>query len=438
MICATAFSLVWSLTAFPRPGSSPVEPLGGPSPSSIDTADRTALDRAVPSDVGLYFHARMPIDSTGESVSALAEVRRALSTAGFMAPFARYLDEVVLAKERRALDPELEYWRQFLEERAWWRLFESEFFLVGRLEFKLPEEGIYRRAWMMGFRVAPRERELFLSMFRELFEAFAAVVPGSELDEGRRDGSRVTCLYNLLPPSREICTAAHGGVVLVSTSRSLLRQSLQLLSGETTEVSFRLRRASELERVKGDAPSSGPLSWLSAQSDFFRAHVAFPKDDVKDERSVAGFELMVKPRALFADLLLDDPLLSDWKSLNVAGDFRGTGLRCFFDTDLQAGQEELERVLYRALVEPIEEPRLAPVLYREVGVLLPRESEELEPPEVTVLMRELARWLKNGFGVLDPGGRRVTSETVTGPGGGKRLRGEATFPLVVRESARKG
>ena len=85
-----------------------------------------------------------------------------------------------------------------------------------------------------------------------------------------------------------------------------------------------------------------------------------------DQDSVAGFELMVKPSALFADELRDDPLLSDWNVLNVVGDFRKEGIQCYFDTDLPAGQEELERALYRAVVEPIERLRLGPILYREV------------------------------------------------------------------------
>jgi hypothetical protein len=150
---------------------------------------------------------------------------------------------------------------------------------------------------------------------------------------------------------------------------------------------------------------------------------------------VAGFELVARPLALFKDLLSDDPLLSDWRSLNVAGDLRVDGLHCFFDTDLQAGQEELGRVLSRALMEPVARPSLGPILYRELGALLPRGDDELEPPEVTAVLREVAAWLENGVDVLDPSGRRAASETVTDPGGTRRLRGEATLPLRVRESA---
>ncbi len=415
---AFALSLVLPLVAAePTPDSSQ-----DPPPPSVDSPEPPVLSRAVPSDVSLYFHARLPADSV-DGASALVEVGRALSTASFIAPFASYLDEVVLARKRRALDPELEYWRKLLEKRAWWRLFRGEFFLAGRVE-------IFRRAWLMGFRVAPGECELFLSTMRELLEAFAAIIPGSQLDVGQRDGSRVTCLYRMFGPSREFCVAGGNGLILVSTSRNLLRHSMQLLSGESSDVSFALSLAAEVDAADVSSSERASLAWLASRSRF----LALP---TTDQASVAGFELMVKPSALFADVLRDDPLLSDWNSLNVAGDFRQEGIRCYFDTDLPAGQEELERALYRALVEPIERLRLGPILYREVEALLPRQEEELEPPEVTVLVRELAKWLKSGIDVLDPGGRHATSKTVTDRGGAKRLRGDATFPLVIRESARK-
>ena len=432
VVCAFALSFVLRLAfAGPRPDSSQ-----GPPPS-IAVLSEPDLSQAVPSDVSLYFHARMPTDSVdGASALALVEVGRALSTASFIAPFASYLDEVVLARKRRALEPELEYWRKLLESRSWWRLFRHEFFLAGRFE-------VFRRAWLMGFRVAPEDCEPFLSTMHEMLEAFAAIIPGSELDVGQRDGSRIACLYRMFDPSLvEFCVAGGDGLILVSTSRSLLRHSMQLLSGESSDVSFALSRAAEVNAADVWSSERSSLAWLSSQSRFLSAHAGLPSAEpvlrsAAQAESVAGFELMVKPLALFADVLGDDPLLSDWKSLNVAGDFRKEGIRCYFDTDLPAGQEELERALYRALVEPIERLRLGPILYREVEALLPRQEEELEPPEVTVLVRELAKWLKSGIDVLDPGGRHATSKTVTDRGGAKRLRGDATFPLVIRESARK-
>ena len=279
-----------------------------------------------------------------------------------------------------------------------------------------------------------------------MLEAFAAIIPGTQLDVGQRDGSRVTCLYRMFGPPLEFCVAGGNGLILVSTSRNLLRHSMQLLSGESSDVSFALSRAAEVDAADVSSSERSSLAWLSSRSRFLSAHAGLPAGFPSAEpelrsaaqaESIGGFELMVKPSALFADVLRDDPLLSDWNSLNVAGDFRPEGIRCYFDTDLPAGQEELERALYRALVEPIERLRLGPILYREVEALLPAEEDELEPPEVTVLVRELAKWLKSGIDVLDPGGRHATSETVTDRGGAKRLRGDATFPLVIRESARK-
>ncbi len=217
-----ALSLVLPLAAAePPPDASQATPPSVDSPEQ-PVLSQPVLSQAVPSDVSLYFHARMPADSVG-GASALVEVGRALSTASFIAPFASYLDEVILARKRRALDPELEYWRKLLEKRAWWRLFRREFFLAGRLE-------ISRRAWLMGFRVAPGECELFLSTMREMLQAFGAIIPGSELSVGQRDGLRITCLYRLFDPSLEFCVAGGDGLILVSTSRSLLRHSMQLLS----------------------------------------------------------------------------------------------------------------------------------------------------------------------------------------------------------------
>ena len=391
----------------------------------------TDLSQAVPSDVTFYFHTQVPSFSTHEDSSqlegvarprqALAELREALARSSFITRYAAYLDEVLGATERLALEPELQHWRELLETKPWWKLVRNEFFLAGRVEAG-------QRVWLAGFRVTSSERDFFLASFRELLASFAAILFASELEIGQRRGVNVTCLYSLLDPSLEVCAAGHGDIVLLSTSRGFLRQSLQLFEDESSSVSFGLRRASGQ-----NWPSDGSLEWLAARSKFLENQIRLRGPNGK---SMAGFELMVKPQELFPRLVRDDPLLEDWKSLTAAGEFHKTGVRCYFYTDLPAGQEELERVIYRAVFQPIQDLDIGPILFREVRALVPKDPEELDSLEVKVLLRELARWLKNGLSALRSADYRLTSQTVTGPDGRKRLRGDVSFPLTFRETER--
>ncbi len=238
----------------------------------VSSARGGSLSRAVPSDVTLYFHVQIPAVSppTEGLCQALSDVRGALSGASFIPRLAAYLDEAVAANKRHLLDPELEYWRELLEENSWWKLFRNEFFLAGRLE-------IDRRAWLLGFRVSAAERELFLSRFRELLKAFVAILPASELDVGQRRGSSVTCLYSLIQPSHEFCAAGRDDIVLLSTSRRFLRQAIQLLEGESSDVPFDLGRTAGVGRLASLSSARESVEWLSARSRFLRSRIGPPE-----------------------------------------------------------------------------------------------------------------------------------------------------------------
>ena len=216
------------------------------------------LTDAVPADVSWYLH--VDLRSSDSDDGTLSEGVASLATGELAAQFVSLRSRLTGVKFVESFDSELHselseerqkertYWRALLEEPAWWQLFAREFIIAGRVEF-----GEGRRAWLGAFRVEASERKGILDAFRELLFALASVIPQAEILEATATGAdRSLCLYSDLNPGAEFCVGGSGETVLITTSRFLLRQSLQLRSGTSSGLPYSLNRSpnAALDRLK--------------------------------------------------------------------------------------------------------------------------------------------------------------------------------------------
>lgn len=345
------------------------------------------LSNAIPADVGWYLHVDLPASetdgvasefATGELVAQFVSLRSRLVRVPFIDNYDREL-RGELSEERQK---ERAYWRRLLEKPAWWKLFAHEFIIAGRVEF-----GEQRRTWLGAFRVDAVESQAILGGLRELLYGLASLLPQTEIIDASATGSAgALCLYSDLNPNAEICVGSsgdHGETILISTSRFFLRQSMQLTNGTSSGLPYALNRS-----------SSAALNRLQKRSRFLSSVMA------GESANTPGFEFTVQPTMLFPDLVNRDPLLSSWEHLVAAGDFGSNGVDYQFDSDFPAGQEELERIFYRAFVQPIAESEMSSLLYRELTAIVPPTRDRLPTPNVHALVGAWTKWLSAGLGGL--------------------------------------
>ena len=261
-----------------------------------------ALGRLVPSDAALYFH--YEADVTRRMAELLPGFRDALATSGFfdsftdafLASLKRLRDALAeraqaepnerarerFAAEVQRLDQEIQrrgfdgkQWERILADIEWWKLFTREIAVVARVQ----PSG--QREWLFALRSTEDERDQRLAELQQALYGLGAVIPGLELLVSERHGVPVTVLFSVFTPGDELCIGGVGDVVLVATSRGLLRRACQLAEGAGSDVGL-----AGLPRFRASVDA------LAHSAEFF-GDTPF---------STAGFQFLVEPARLLHEV----------------------------------------------------------------------------------------------------------------------------------------
>ena len=206
----------------------------------------------VPSDVFLFAHwTSRP--RTGFADRHLIRVRDELRSAGIVDEFVRALEQRVEDEgERERFRYEAAYWTRTLARVDWWRLMRREVAIGARV-------GVGGRIEVVFLAQVGREaRDEILLELREVLRGIVAVAGEYESVESERRGVPTAVFYSRFDPGEQICLGGRDGVVVVTTSAPMLRQSLELLEGSGSSRSllrsevYRSSR-SELEPERDDA-----------------------------------------------------------------------------------------------------------------------------------------------------------------------------------------
>ncbi len=339
-----------------------------------------SLAHVVPADSELYLRVVLP-DAPQEEVQArITALRDALAQPSFLDGWGRYLLQRAGGEELKLRKKEIQLFRGVFAQTDWWPLISREFVVAARFNGR-------HREWLAAFDVGSENRDKILSSLREALFAAATRIPAAELDAALRRDVELTCLYSLINPAIEFCATGAGDFVFLSTSRHYLRAALQLERQRARSLPFALARPDDLS-LKNLAPKSQfAASFLSGAPQGRRA----------------GFEFAARPSPLFVDLTSDDVLLSGWKSVEAVGDFHGDGHVSFtVRTEFSGSSDELARTVREAILDPVKDGTLVPILYRELGALIPAPDRGQEPAGVVLLARDLAEWLRAGVDALQP------------------------------------
>ena len=250
--------------------------------------DPGGLGRGVPSTAFLY--ARWQLQEGGWLAKRLRGVADAASESGFVGEVcSRWLSasagplqgrgpEGAKDDETRVLEARLALGRRILGAIDLWALLGQEVVLAGVAEEGLPEI-------LLGFRVPGRERERIVARLEKILFGLSSLDPRMELTLSSSESEHVDVLYDLDRPW-ELCLAASGDAILVSTSSQLLRRSLRLLAGEGSELGY------PYAAERKEALESISFSPRSLRGECFELHVR-PARLVPERPILLGLESIV-------------------------------------------------------------------------------------------------------------------------------------------------
>jgi hypothetical protein len=214
-------------------------------------------------------------------------VREALQSSGFVDEVSQSLTLALLsgdgaeARERgkKRLERESAQWQRILGGVSWWSLLSRE----GAIALRLDGE---QREFLLLFRTAAGETERILAALRQILYGICTRHPTYEMDSSSHEGESVTVLYELLDPGETLCLAGKGDVILLSSSRLLLKRSLQLLSREGSDVGYDhgRERAADLKNLPSRIAPDG--------RDVLEVHVR-PSKLLPEVPALAGFQSFV-------------------------------------------------------------------------------------------------------------------------------------------------
>ena len=189
-----------------------------------------SIGEGIPADALLFGHwSSRPRQGIADRY--LRGVREALGDSGVIDEFVQILGKGLEAGEGDHFRLEADYWKRILAEVGWWRLLSREVAFAVRLS---PRE---RFEFIFLFRVGEPSRDATLLDLREILFGLDAVFNNYAILAKDRDGVPTTVLYDRTD-GEQICIGGHGGVVAMTTSDQLLRESLKLLAGEGRGTAF--------------------------------------------------------------------------------------------------------------------------------------------------------------------------------------------------------
>lgn len=216
--------------------------------SALVSSRTPTLGLGIPSDCFFF------LESKGDDRRDLFDTRMEELVASFGSD--GLLEEVLSGllgpelKESEGVTEELAVWRRILTAVEWKNLTGKEFAVGMRYDFPTIE--------VLGlFRVDPAARLRVASQMRRILYGLSAIGLHLEIQAGRDDGIETLVLQSTEDSQAQLCMSGRHDLIALSTSSKILRRSLRLLDGGSSQSGILLDESFSTAFSELDTPSAG-------------------------------------------------------------------------------------------------------------------------------------------------------------------------------------
>ena len=242
--------MIWALVS----SSTPTVEAAGARPGVLASTPSPVLDLGIPSDC---FFSMFGTAGAGRNVfdAHVADMLEALRTDGVLDATLRNLLGSEF-EDQAVLERELVTWRRIFANVDWRRLFASEFAVGMRYEYPTIE-------LLALFRINPARRNVVADQLKRVLYGVAALGESDfEIHSDTLDGVETLVVQSTTDPYAQICLGGRKDLIGLSTSSRILRRSLRLLEGGSSDWGLAL------------APDySATFADLSGPEDSFRLYL---------------------------------------------------------------------------------------------------------------------------------------------------------------------